>query len=969
MANSKEQLLRRMSERPVTEGWGAVAVYSRSRLNHLLEQQYNERLDTMRFLPSFSQSLASPAPAEHRIKLEKINFGTPRLSFSNASLSNSRALLTLAVVGGRCTTFDQANGVLLSTFSVTEAMGFYLEMEIDLEHVAGEVNRRGRVTLDLTKGARMACNLLAEQPVLNEALVTALHAWFQGLPGRVSAFDLGMIDFDGYDPLSPASFVLRTQAAPGARIPGSTNHGDGAVLVFIRVLGDSQNGAFPGEDFPYLIPDGDYSATLVLAQRLLEQVRDGHLEVLSSLLFPGSHAFIEKERKTPLDLVVFGNIDPLLTTYRIEPAGVVIEAGQRQQFTLHDGAGKPVTASRWRAVSLSSHTVQGHGEIDSRSGLYTSPARNAIGRESMAVVITAEVDSDVTNRPYVASLRALVTFEALTLCPQVASFAPSQQEAIALSGWSADAAPVSWELIEPRHGELAELDGQKAVFVPTPRDAQRSLVAQQVRAQGTAEATTALLLVNGQQLLTVDPPYAAHVQRGNSLQLADDGRFLDAIPRRWRMLAGDGQVDERGLFMSADQSASQSNVAVCELIHNGVVYASGYSVVNQSEMAQEASWNLLSVFNVRVLGGADNGRLGRLYANGYQQLELEVYIETAPNGQDYPLSVEERASLNLMLVRGPEHVPFLDEQQEGIEPSDETPWAVRLTGNRFDMANANTAHSERSQLLNDRQWTTSLFLHSRTSVGQSRELYARIQSDSGEWHSSNDTSDPRATVEVTAAELPRQGAEDYSFERIRVAGGSRNPGDPEEDDFDFHLRTVDYWTLKYRYADFVSCEFVAVENNQVQPAKLTNLSMIRWESEYVGESMFSYTGSIFHNRQRGYPQYVTFDASLPALSQRQKWGENDLEVGATGFETGALVIVNVRVDDMPYHPVGDPNRDFVSKPVVVLLHDSKGNSHYRRIDYLPRNTPSNRNYLTQLRVEPTLVEPGRTLTVALDLKY
>ncbi len=965
MANSKEQLLQTMRRGTITLGWGAVAAYGRGRLNHLLEQQYNERLDTLRFLPPFSQTVHSDAGMPRRLAVSGLSFGTPRLSFVNADLENSRALLTLNIIAGTCTLFDDASQALLCTFSVTEAMGYRLEMDIELEQVIGEVDRRGRVSLDLTHGANISCNLFDDQLLLNQALAEAMQQWFHGLPSTVSAYELGGVEFDGYDPLSPSRFILRTQAAPGARVPGAKNYGDGAVLVFIRVLDDNQDGAAPDAGFPYLIPDGDYSATLVLAQRLLDQVREGHLEVLSSLLFPDTHSFIENERHTPHDLAVFGNIDPLRTTYRVEPAGVVLQAGGTQQFVLHDGQGGVVKASRWRRVCLSTHSAQGHGEFVG-DGLYKAPDREAVGRDGVVVVITAEVDSGTPDQPFVASTRALVTFDAMALWPQAATYEAGPQQQITLGAWD-DGADIEWELLEPVHGELAELDGHRAVFVPTPHGPARPVVAQQVRALGQAQGFSTVLMVNAQQLLSVEPAYVSNLQPGGTTQLSDDARFLPGLRRRWRSLSGNGRVDDYGLFTAGTQADTQSSIALCEVLHNAVVYATGHSLIKQSERNEEATWKDLNTFTIKVSGGADNERRGGLYNNGYQQLALEVFIETAINdGKEYPLSVQERASLTLYLGSTPELVDFLDENEEGIGAQQTLPWAVRLTTNRFDLANANPRPATPVQPLNDRQWTTNLYLHSKLEVGRSGTFFARITRDDNEAKSSNDTTDPNSTIVVTTLPQLPQRTEDYSLERIRVAGGSRGPRDPEDDDFDFHLRTVDYWKLRYQHADFVSCHIVSMNGNKIDPLTLANVSMIRWESEYIAELMFSYTGVIFHDRMHGYPDYVQFDKKMQGLSSWQKWGDEDLAVDNRHYETGSLVVVNVRVDDMPFIPATNETRALVSKPLVFELRDVKGNVHYRRFSYLNEAFPHHRDKLEHISVKPDAARPAGRLTLLLD---
>lgn len=124
------------------------------------------------------------------------------------------------------------------------------------------------------------------------------------MPGRCARFELGTVDFSGYGPLTPTGFILRTQAAPGARVRDAVNYGDGAVLVFIRLRDSLLDGQPPGTSYPYLLPDGGYSATLVLNKDMLGHASDDGLELLARLLFPELNAFVKKVDSTPLDRTI-----------------------------------------------------------------------------------------------------------------------------------------------------------------------------------------------------------------------------------------------------------------------------------------------------------------------------------------------------------------------------------------------------------------------------------------------------------------------------------------------------------------------------------------------------------------------------------------------------------------------------------------------------------------------------------------
>ncbi|MFG0500261.1 hypothetical protein ACF8MH_23480 [Pseudomonas sp. YQ_13] len=147
MSNSLEELLELMKKGSVTLGWGAVAVYSRDRLNRLLEQQYLTRFKENRYLPPFSHTFEGVGVKE-AVSVEALEFGTPLLSFSNASTSDAKATLTMNIIKGTVNN----SGKLVSSVEITEASGYWLQMEVDLETVRGEVHPYGLVALNLAKG-------------------------------------------------------------------------------------------------------------------------------------------------------------------------------------------------------------------------------------------------------------------------------------------------------------------------------------------------------------------------------------------------------------------------------------------------------------------------------------------------------------------------------------------------------------------------------------------------------------------------------------------------------------------------------------------------------------------------------------------------------------------------------------------------------------------------------------------------
>jgi len=939
MSNSLGQLLAHMRMGSVTLGWGAVAAYSRQRLNHLLERQYLTRLKENTYLPPFSDSLTGQSVGD-ALKLQGLQFGSPLLSFDSASMSDSKATVAMNIIKGTVIT----TGALISNIEITEAVGYWLEMEVDLETVLGEVDPYGRVTLNLAKGASFKTNLLEEDENFNQQLNKALESWMQEMPARCAMFDLGTVDFKGYEPLTPKRFILRTQAAPGARVRGASNQGDGAVLVFIRLRDNTVDGQLPDDSFPYLLPDGDYSATLVLSKDMLDHASDEGLELLASLLFPELNAFVKKEDHTPLDRAVFGNIDPLRTSLTVEPAQrAVIAAGKQQQFVLHDGEGKPLSASRWSAVSPQSHTPEGHGKIDN-NGLYTAPSQEDMGHEIQSIIVTAEYDEG--DNTYSAAARLLVTFEGLLVTPGAAAFRPARHAA-GVDVWNAGEEPVGWELLEPPMGELATLGERHARFSPHRRALRRILSVQQVQAAASEQRNAALIMVNSQPLLTLAPPFVPKLAYGGSIQLNDVQRIMPNEPRRWRVLGGAGSVTPSGQFTASAQHTPQSNVVACEVVRNGVVFATGYSVLKASALQAQASWKSLLRFTITV-GKSSQGVRGMIDSNGYQQLEVEVTVETNQvDGKDYKLSPAEIASMTLF-DRAGQKIPGLCDNEEGIGSVYGNVWRTSLKRNMFMLGNETSpvAVEAAAQPVTERgsedRTIRQIFYLQRRGTSSSQVFYAGFQAASGEWFYSNDASHTNATIEVQVRTPEPYKSSDYTFIRKRVAGGGGELGgaDPEHADFDLQPVTDDYWMLAYNAGTFYTAEFVKARQSDSE--RDVNTSMVRWESSAGNEVFHSYTGYLFQDLGTAEPDKVYFDGGMAEVLGRMDF-ERPV---ATQYEAGLLVIANFRNWNRSLKDARDLEAFAkMSKPLRVQLRDARGNLHLIQIDYLPADIIGDRNVL------------------------
>lgn len=134
---------------------------------------------------------------------------------------------------------------------------------------------------------------------------------------------------------------------------------------------------------------------------------------------------------------------------------------------------------------------------------------------------------------------------------------------------------------------------------------------------------------------------------------------------------------------------------------------------------------------------------------------------------------------------------------------------------------------------------------------------------------------------------------------------------------------------------------------------LNAASAVRWESEQLKETYFSYLSYAFNSPSEPAPTQLTIDGRLLAMA-----GELEYEGLKTDFVDnkvpgkGQLMICLHRVPDMPYWhdkmakgSLQKMYRAGLDKGLEAQLYDEEGNLHELRIDFLGRTVLDSRNYL------------------------
>ncbi|WP_338523184.1 hypothetical protein NUH87_25710 [Pseudomonas batumici] len=977
--NSLEELLEKMQGDTVTRGWGAVAVFDRRRLNLALQQQFAAGFSGSNFPPPISGRVRLSTVTYEFIDLYSVVLGTPTLSFETASLGNPTVTMTFPLVGGVAVQGDEPAGQMPSFImsqSIEPGMGHELVLEIPLTQAQGNVDQVGRVLLDLSEARSARCNLGRGRGNSPTLIGQFFLEQFAALPEGRRVFELSRLDLSGYNPLSPASFRVVTQRAPGAEKAGALNAQEGAVVFLIRLRANEEDGDLPteGGSFPYLIPDdiqtdpqGNpqpmYSATLVIARKMRRYINEQRIELLKRFALYNDYEFVEAVIKRPYDTAVFGNLQSTRTTMLLEPAFAELANGGTQQFRAVWGDGTPVLGVEW----LPPHSVnyiQASGSI-SPNGLFTSvPADDDMPEDIVHTVVTARywqpASGNLPPREYTASAVVLgapqSTLISASVC--VRSTRVANPEPVEIRGATLTANTLRW--LEPELGSLTKIDDNQVIYTPPALGSQDPAIqVQRIGLNDTeSSAETTVILLNRTAQLAVGPNYSGPVYPGEVIQFSVDDHPADLF--EWSVL-GEGEINEQGLYRAPESFAHSVAIITCKHVDN-LMNPFGYAVVQLSRRVQaEPHWEELASFTLTVPGGVN-----RCYSNGRQQITVLIEVETkavkiGDRNYDVPLSDSELASIEIVDGETKHPLKLLLPHQEGI-PEGSTEQMVSDKRNRFNLYSTGVVResAEPEEIAPRNNRTRSRRLQVHFAIEESRTFYARFRDDFGSYKNSLEVGSLNKEVELTGVAIPIVDTSlgdstpdymrntDYLLRRERVDGVGQ-PG-PDGNEFDYYLTSIDYWHLTYRRLGQFPVGFMVMSIE-------ANCSTIQWESELLEETFFSYTGCAFYpqpslNRDNP-PLEETFDGHFYELLGVQKPAEilNSDFVPNKGPNRGGLMVSLHREATMPYWYDGmSPDvaiefRKELDPPVKFRLIDQEGNLHRITIGFPSPSVYDSRNKL------------------------
>ncbi|CAI8932356.1 hypothetical protein [Pseudomonas sp. IT-P4] len=288
--NSIDDMLVWLEQEQRTLKWDAILAYDRTKTNAVLLQEYIARFSAGDYMEPITEEIEDNTTPTQKEYITDYVMDRPRLSFVNSSLENSKAKLSMKVIGGSHLTYSKPEGASawsVSKIALEDALdGPRLEFNIDLRVAPGSVTSAGQVELKLDAGTDYRLTYV-ETPHLQRVAGERMKRRFSALPESQKTFVLNQLEFTENQFLKPKNFVIRThnKKGSGARLLANEDENEGAVLLLITMEG-GVDGLFPGmnSDLRYLLPDG-YSATVLLGQEYItEKIFSDGLKKMSSNL-------------------------------------------------------------------------------------------------------------------------------------------------------------------------------------------------------------------------------------------------------------------------------------------------------------------------------------------------------------------------------------------------------------------------------------------------------------------------------------------------------------------------------------------------------------------------------------------------------------------------------------------------------------------------------------------------------------
>ncbi len=930
-------------ENSVRQGWGGVLALDRRLLDLVLREQYLDALADFGAMPPISVDAYLDDAERISVSLEGLVLGAPQVSFENSTGFSEALMLRMSILAGEYKRVVQLPGSpkrVVESFTITEAMGYRVEAPLALRTRRPKNSRYTLLELDLASAVAFSTNL-GPTEYARVMLGRRLQQFIGYMRAYQRTYSLGRFVMDDYYPLSPEQFMVRTQLAPWGQSEGSPRHGDGGVMVFMKLGIDLLPGGQPdpGVGFPYPIAEGatGLPGALILVPDINDLGAGDYREVLKTFSLPNGYKFVTGTPKPGVDLVVPGSWQQNQLAVTLEPAFANVVSGRSLPFTV-TGAGalsatnltRPAATGTFNGAVYSPRAVASFAE-DQQMVLVTAPAetggeggRHALVIESARAMHAAPRAATWVQGDDPIELRATSVDDG-QLQWSLAGAVLLQEAAHPLGGGS------RFQALDDALGELEHLGGGRATFTPNPPGGNpgyfkvQRLRCTNLRTGDSVES--AVVIIRFYPSLIMDP---FHVAQAQSLQPTPFKVVDDDNPAVTWTVYGEGKF-EGNVYMPPE--SPQLPIAV--VTASDGVARTGYSIVEFSEGRQSAtagllSWEAISTFELRALSAP------KCFANGWQQIEVEVKVAAADdhNGQPVEISDADLATLKFFNTYNHNEVAFLAPYSEAMGADNkyhaksegaEKDWAVNRDANNISRQVSLSDESNEPLAARVRRF----YFHCQTPG--TLEVYAYIQNTvTGKEVTSEKLANGK--LELAGLRVPSFTQEQYSLKRTRVTGDtSPSPGDS----FAYVDHSTDNWLLEHVLDGGHITKFARLFISDAD-----NKSGVRWSwkpmlesdpdwsSPIADDDFVSYTGFSFTSVDNSIQDKLVYDGLLYRMAKHRGYSLLD---AVPGTRPGAgQLMITLRRDTGFVFAIQDEGRGYrqaLEKDLIVTLLDENGNSH------------------------------------------
>jgi len=952
---SKAQLGEYLARNRVATDWGGIMAFRTDSVNKILKSAFEKMMSELKIM----------SPITGKVDYSGLGFddarfnlytGCPVISFKTAALPGSRATIIFPVISG---TYDYIRKsdftppYLAESCSIEEENGYTIEFDIEFKIKSDTSRKKGTLVIDLSEATACRCNL-ATTETGTCTLGSRIFEKIKMLDKGKVVIEIASLDYSGYDATAPKSARVVTQNSPDNPVE---NPDEGCLIVLMQLTATKNQGGLPLEPFPYLLPNDRqgnayrYDAIHFLTESCYRYFSlTGHLSFVNFYSLAGD-SFIsfdenEEPEKTSVGNIVFscGNVTQNMDALAIRCEKLNFAPGESHQFSAWHGS-KPSYGAEWALHKINGLSAS---ETISSEGIFTAPSRERMISPVFQYVLTATTTDATSGKTQKNAVVYRVKNHSSLVSPQFATaFRGAGQLCFRLN--TDEKGPITWTLSDVTMGTLHP-DGKTVRYTPPSGKISSTRLILSASSAGKSLASATILLKDKSSELEIAPPYhssftneTVHFSLPDSamsrlLNIAEKktGRTVNVseVSLKWSLI-GPGSISDNGVY-TPDASEGETATVVQLRVTGPSINFEGTSVVRITPCLAPKKWTDLAAFEIKPLFSE-----ARAFRNGYQQIPVQIEITTKiVDDEYYPITAAELSTLELVSDGGNNNpVPFIDPDMDGIDSEFGSVWAVNTRENRYLYNN----RSAKSLLpLASTPGTVSRRFYIHTTATTPQTFYARFRDSNGFLRNSTDkefNGTEFSTITLTPLTPVNPNSKDYEVTSKRVSGGGEAGADNGaggqfvSDDFDFHLKTSDYWRVKYipqsGWIRFMTLEFK------------DNSSITQWESEQLSETMFSSTSYFFMPADRVTPlpeRYISYDYRLlDVISEENERVTQKLDSGEPEVP-GELLIILDRFDEISYrhkHPL--------SKGMIVYLRDEFGNMHSLSINFASK---ANRNQLS-----------------------